>query len=188
MARALRRIAVTLIGLSALLALVWLIRHPLGIQQYSVIMLLTGFGLYLLGRILRTDTSSGAGRALGSLLWNLAAVFVAVIVSIWILGWVSSLQSDVFPGVISSRVPDLAVGAIATGLGAFAVQRLGLGRKWGAKPFIVAEGRGPTMEGTRLAGKQDTLGKPIRRGGRTIGSVIMGEVSGAVKSTMRVGR
>ena len=46
-------------GLSALLALVWLIRQPLGIQQYSVIMLLTGFGLYLLGRILRTETSSG---------------------------------------------------------------------------------------------------------------------------------
>src|SRR5207249_3420296 len=124
MSRAIRRIAVTLTGLSALLALVWLIRQPLGIQQYSVIMLLTGFGLYLLGRILRTETSSGAGRALGSILWNLAAAFVGIIVSIWILSWVASLQSDVFPGVISSRVPDLAVGA-------FAVQRLGLARKWG---------------------------------------------------------
>src|SRR5881275_81756 len=184
MSRAIRRIAITLTGLSALLALVWLIRQPLGILQYSVIMLLTGFGLYFLGRILRTETSSGVGRALGSLLWNLAPAFVAVIVSIWILGWVAALQSDVFPGLISSRVPDLAVGAIATGLGAFAVQRLGLARKWGAKPFIVPEGRGPTMEGTRLAEKQDTLGMPIRRGGRTIGGVLPGEVSSSFKTPM----
>ena len=184
MSRAIRRIAVTLTGMSALLALVWLIRQPLGIQQYSVIMLLTGFGLYFLGRILRTETSSGAGRALGSILWNLAATFVAIIVSIWILSWVASLQSDVFPGLISSRVPDLAVGAIATGLGAFTVQRLSLARKWGAKPFIVPEGRGPTMEGTRLAVKQDTLGMPIRRGGRTIGCVLLGEVSSSFKTPM----
>src|SRR5213596_3280851 len=184
MSRAIRRIAVTLTGSSALLALVWLIRQPLGIQQYSVVMLLAGFGLYFLGRILRTETSSGAGRALGSILWNLVAAFVAIIVSIWILGWVASLQSDVFPGVISSRVPDLAVGAIATGLGAFAAQRLGLARKWGAKPFIVPEGRGPTMEGTRLAVKQDTLGMPIRRGGRTIGCVLLGEVSSSFKTPM----
>ena len=54
MSGAIRRIAVTLTGLSALLALVWLIRQPLGIQHYSVIMLLTGLGLYFLGRILRT--------------------------------------------------------------------------------------------------------------------------------------
>src|SRR5438034_2357861 len=147
-------------------------------------MLLTGFGLYLLGRILRTETSSGAGRALSSILCNLAAAFVAIIVSIWILSWVAALQSDVFPGVISSRVPDLAVGAIATGLGAFAVQRLGLARKWGAKPFIVPEGRGPTMEGTRLAVKQDTLGMPIRRGGRTICCVLLGEVSSSFKTPM----
>src|SRR5205809_6807032 len=105
MSRAIRRIAVTLTGLSALLALVWLIRQPLGIQQYSVIMLLTGFGLYLLGRLLRTETSSGAGRALSSSLWNLAAAFLALIVSIWILSWVSALPSDAFPAVISSRAP-----------------------------------------------------------------------------------
>src|SRR5438093_6087294 len=129
MSRAIWRIAVTLTSMSALLALVWLIRQPLGIQQYSVVILLTGFGLYFLGRILRTETKSGAGRALGGLLWNLTAAFVAIIVSIWILSWVASLQSDVFPGVISSQVPNLAVGAIATGLGAFAVQRLGLARK-----------------------------------------------------------
>src|SRR5207247_9401760 len=65
-----------------------------------------------------------------------------------------------------------------------AVQRMGLARKWGAKPFIVPEGRGPTMEGTRLAVKQDTLGMPIRRGGRTIGCVLLGEVSSSFKTPM----
>src|SRR2546422_5580771 len=188
MSNAVRRITVTLTGMSALLALVWIIRQPLGVQQYSVVMLVTGFVLYFLGWVLRTETSSGAGRALGSILWNLAAAFVAIIVSIWILGWVASLQSDVFPGVISSQVPDLAVGVIAIGLGAFAVQRLGLARKWGAKPFIVPEGRGPTMEGTRIAVKQDTLGMPIRRGGRTIGSEIRGKVEGPSKPRVGMSR
>src|SRR2546426_12160866 len=87
MSRATRRAAVTLGGISALLGVVWLIRGPLGIQQYSVTILLVGFGLFFLGRVLRTETNSGAGRALVSLLWNLLAAFVGIILSIWILGW-----------------------------------------------------------------------------------------------------
>ncbi len=112
-----RRIAGTFSGLSALLALIWLIRGPLGIQSSSTTLLLTAFGLFFAGRVLRTETNSGVGRALVSLLWNLTAGFVGIILSIWILGWIASLQSSVFPTMISSWVPDLVIGAIATGLG-----------------------------------------------------------------------
>ena len=183
MSIATRRAAVTLGGISALLGVVWLIRGPLGIQQYSVTILLVGFGLFFLGRVLRTQTNSGAGRALVSLLWNLLAAFVGIILSIWILGWVASLQSDVFPTMISRWVPDLVIGGIAAGLGAYAVQKSGLARGR-TTPFLVTEGKGPTMEGTRLIVKQDTVGMPIRRQGRTIGCVLLGEVATSFKTPM----
>ena len=183
MSIATRRAAVTLGGISALLGVVWLIRGPLGIQQYSVTILLVGFGLFFLGRVLRTETNSGAGRALVSLLWNLLAAFVGIILSIWILGWVASLQSDVFPTMISRWVPDLVIGGIAVGLGAYAVQKSGLARGR-TTPFLVTEGKGPTMEGTRLIVKQDTVGMPIRRQGRTIGCVLLGEVATSFKTPM----
>src|SRR5207244_9113626 len=147
MSIATRRAAVTLGGISALLGVVWLIRGPLGIQQYSVTILLVGFGLFFLGRVLRTQTNSGAGRALVSLLWNLLAAFVGIILSIWILGWVASLQSDVFPTMISRWVQDLVIGGIAVGLGAYAVQKSGLGRGR-TSPFLVNGCKGATSDGT----------------------------------------
>src|SRR5438046_10453826 len=180
-----RRIAGTFSGLSAILALVWLIRGPLGIQSSSTTLLLTAFGLFFAGRVLRTETNSGVGRALVSFLWNLTAGFVGIILSIWILGWIASLQSSIFPTTISSWVPDLVIGAIATGLGAYAVQKSGLAKR-AVKPFLVAEGRGPTMKGTKLTVKQDTVGMPIRREGRTIGCVLLGEVSTSLKTTMGI--
>jgi len=183
MSTATRRTAVTLGGISALLGLVWLIRGPLGIQQFSITLLLVGFGLFFLGRVLRTETNSGPGRALVSLLWNLLAAFVGIILSIWILGWVASLQSDVFPTMISRWVPDLVIASIAVGLGAYAIQKSGLARGR-TTPFLVTEGKGPTMEGTRLVVKQDTVGMPIRRQGRTIGCVLLGEVATSFKTPM----
>ncbi len=179
-----QRTAATLTGISALLGLVWLIRGPLGIQQYTVSLLFAAFGFYLIGRLLRTETNSGAGRAFVTFLWNLVAASVGIILTIWILGWVASLQSDVFPTVISRWVPDLAVAAITAGLGAYAVQKIGLARRGAATPFVVAEGKGPTMEGTKLTVKHDTVGMPIRREGRTIGCVLLGEVSSSFKTPM----
>ena len=179
-----RRMATTLGGMSAILGLIWLIRAPLGLQQFSVSLLLTGFSLFFLGRVFRAETISGQGRAVASFLWNLVAAFVGIILTIWIFGWVASLQSDVFPSIISRWVSDLAVAAITAGLGAFAIQRLGLTRRRSATPFVVTEGKGPTMEGTKLTVKQDTVGMPIRREGRTIGCVLLGEVSTSFKTPM----
>src|SRR5436309_4130326 len=61
-----RRIAGTLTGISAILALIWIIRGPLGIQQYSPSLLLAGFSLGFLGRVFRTETISGAGERLSA--------------------------------------------------------------------------------------------------------------------------
>src|SRR5437879_2845778 len=185
MSLVLMRITGRFSGLSALLAIILLTRGPLGIQSSSTTLLLTAFDLFFAGRVLRTETNSGVGRALVSLLWNLTAGFVGIILSIWILGWIASLQSSVFPTMISSLVPDLVIGAIATGLGAYPVQKSGLARRT-ATPFLVAEGRGPTMEGTKLTVKQDTVGMPVRREGRTIGCVLLGEVSTSFKTPMGI--
>lgn len=170
--------------MSVLLILIWLVRGLVGIQQYSVTILLASFSLAFLGRILRTNTSEGAGRLVASFLWNLTAGLVTIILATWLLVWVASLQSDVFPTIISSRIPDLVIGAIAAGLGAYAVQKSGLARKWAPTPFVITEGSGPVLEGTRLTVKQDTVGMPIRREGRTIGCVLLGEVSSSFKTPM----
>src|SRR5438094_1981457 len=180
-----RRIAGTFSGLSALLALIWLIRGPLGIQSSSNTLLLTAFGLFFAGRVLRTEANSGVGRALVSFLWNLTAGFVGIILSIWILGWIASLQSSVFPTMISSWVPDLVIGAIATGLGVYAVQKSGLARR-AVTPCLAAEVTGPTMAGTILTVRPQTVGMPIRRAGRTIGCVLLGEVSTSFKTPMGI--
>src|SRR5712692_1589725 len=104
MSLATRRIATTLGGISAILALVWLIRGPLVLQQYSASILLAGIGLFFLGRVFRTETNSGPGRAVASLLWNLTSAFVGIILSIWILGLVGYIKSNDYKNKISRRV------------------------------------------------------------------------------------
>ena len=71
---AFKRAATTLGGLSMLLGIIWLIRQPVGLEQYSLNLLLISFGLFFLGRLLRTETNSGVGRTLVTILWNLAGI------------------------------------------------------------------------------------------------------------------
>ena len=179
-----RTTAGALAGLSGLFILIWLVRGLIGFQQYSTTILLASFSLVFLGRILRTNTSEGPSRLVASFLWNLVAAFVTIILAILVLGWVASLQSSTFPTIISSQVPDLVIVAIAAGLGTYAVQKSGLAGKWAPTPFIVTEGSGPVMEGTKVTVKHDTVGMPIRREGRTIGCVLLGEVSTSFKTPM----
>src|SRR5712692_11059341 len=179
-----RTAAGALASIAGLLVIIWLIRGLVGFQQYSATILLASFSLAFLGRVLRTKTSEGPGRLVASFLWNLVAALFTITLAILILGWVASLQSSVFPTSISGQVPDLVIIAIAAGLGAYALQKSGLARKWAPTPFVVTEGSGPVMEGTKLAVKHDTVGMPIRREGRTIGCVLLGEVSTSFKTTM----
>jgi hypothetical protein len=180
---AFRRAASTLGGLSMLLGIIWLIRQPVGLEQYSLDLLLIGFSLFFIGRLLRIETNSGVGRAFVTLLWNFTEVFVGLTLTTLIFGWIASLQSDTFPATISRWIPDLVIGAIVTGFSAFALQRSSLAKRT-LTPFLVTEGKGPTMQGTKLVVKQDTVGMPIRREGRTIGCVLLGEVSTSFKTPM----
>jgi hypothetical protein len=180
---AFRRASTTLGSLSVLLGIIWLIRQPVGLEQYSLDLLLIGFGLFFLGRLLRTETNSGVGRTLVTLLWNLTGVLVGLTLTTLIFGWIASLQTDTFPAPISRWVPDLVIGAIVTGFSAFALQRSSLAKRT-LTPFLITEGKGPTMQGTKLVVKQDTVGMPIRREGRTIGCVLLGEVSTSFKTPM----
>ena len=184
-ASAFRKIAPTLTGLSFLLGIVWLIRGPLGVQQYTVMILLVAFSLGFLGRLFKTEIGSGAGRAFVSFLWGITAASVGLIIGIFVLGWIASLQSDVFPTVISSRVPYMVIAAIISGLGAYALQKSGLERRFSTlKAFVVPEGKGPMIEGTRLTVKKDTVAMPIQRGRRTIGCAILGEVAASFQTPM----
>jgi hypothetical protein len=179
MSSATRTTASVFAGLSALLVLIWLVRGLIGFQPYSLTILLVSFSLFFLGRILRTNTSEGTGRMVASFLWNLVAALVGIVLTILLLGWVETL-----PTIISREVSSLVIAAIAIGLGAYVVQKSGLARKWALTPFIVREGGGPAIEGTRLAVKHDTVGMPIRREGRTIGCVLLGDVSTSFKTPM----
>src|SRR5207244_12427045 len=96
-----------------------------------------------------------------------------------------TVKASVLPTPSSSGLPARGIGAIATGLGAYAAQQSGLARRT-ATPFLAPEGRCPTMEGTKLAVKQDTVGMPIRREGQTIGCVLLGEVSTSFKTPMGI--
>jgi len=174
-------------GMAALLILVWLVRGLLGIQQYSAEILVASFGLIFLGRVFKTRTSAGTGKAVSSLLWNLAAASIIVVLLTWLLGWVASIQSSVFPASISGRVPDLVIAAIATGLGAYAAHEFSPRRGQAVPsmpPFVVAEGNGPAIERTRLVVKHDTVGVPIRGERGTVGCVLLGDVAATFETPM----
>ena len=182
-ASATRKVAGILTGMSTIIAIVWLARGLLGVSQYTVTLILAGFGLAFIGRVFRTEITSGVGRAVVSLLGNIVVALVTIIFSIWILGWIAYLQGDTFPALISRQVPNLAIVAIVAGLGAYALQQSGLARRR-ETPFMVSEGKALAMEGTKLTVKHDTVGMPINRRGRTIGAVLLGEVSTSFKTPM----
>lgn len=175
------RQASTVLGtVAALLDLAWLVRGLLGLQSLSAALLLASFGAFLLGRVFKTETNQGLGRATTSFLGNLAVAFLGFIVSIWFLGWIASLQNDTFPAVLSSRVPDFAIGLVSTGLAAFAISRFTPAQKRGTpgKPaFLVSSGKGPVAGGASLSVRQDTVGMSIKSEGETIGCFLLGDLS-----------
>lgn len=184
---AFRRFSEVMGGMAAIVLLVWLIRGLVGIESYSLYLLLAGFGFVFLGRIFDTKTNSGAGRAISSFLWNLTAVSIIVILLIWFLGWIAGIQSDTLPAVISTKVPDLVIAAVVTGLGAYAAGKLsrGVRQATASQPaFVVREGAGPSMGEAKLSVKHDTVGLPIKRSGLAFGCVLLGDVSASFETPM----
>jgi hypothetical protein len=182
-----KRIAEALGGMGFLLGLVWIIRGILGIQQYSYDILVASFGLVFLSRLFMTKTNAGAARAVSTFLWNIAATAIFVVVGIWFFGWVASIQADVLPAAISSRVPTLVIVAIVAGLGAYAASKFYPGRRKAvpSRPaFLVGAGTGPASMGTRVTAKRDTVGLTIKRDGRTLGAVLLGDITASFETPM----
>jgi len=181
-----RRAAEALGGMAALLLLVWLIRGLLGIQEYWFYLLLVSFAFIFLGRIFSTRTNSGAARAVSSFLGNLTIASVIVILLIWFLGWVEP-PSGGFPSSFHTYLSDLVIVAIATGLGAYAAHKVNprsSRTSAGQPPFAVREGNGLVMGEVKLAAKHDTAGVPIRRSGRTVGCILLGDISASFETPM----
>jgi hypothetical protein len=177
--------------MAALVLLIWLIRGPLGIGSDSLYLLEAAFGFVLLGRIFDTKTNAGTGRAVSSFLWNLTATAIIVIILIWFLGWVASLQGagNEFPMALSNYAPDIVVAAIATGLGAYAANKLSPRRKRlsPAGPlFLVKGGADNSVGRAGLAPKHDSVGIPIKRAGRSVGCVVVGDLSASFETPMGI--
>jgi hypothetical protein len=174
-------------GISAFLVLVWLLRGIVGLQPYSAAILFVSFSAFLVGRLFKTETGQGLGRAISSFLGNLAVAFFGFIISIWFLGWIASVQNDTFPTILSGRVPSFAIGLVASGLAAYAVSRFSPRHKGGipTKPtFLVSSGSGPAIEGNRVMVKRDTVGMPIKSEGQPVGCILLGDLSTSFDTPM----
>jgi hypothetical protein len=191
--------------MAALLLLVWLVRGILSISQFSKDILLSSFALIFLSRAFSTRTRSGAGRAVSSFLWNIAIGCVIVVILIWFLGWVASVQKPVLSSVFSSSVPELVIVAIATGLLAYAVReltpraydgkhfafddwRLGVKKGGGLRaggPAITVRANSEVKAGkTTLSAKADTVALPMVRSGRTVGCILFGDIKASFETPM----
>jgi len=173
--------------MAALLLLVWLARTILSISQYSTEILLSSFGLILLSRVFSTRTRSGAGRAVSSFLWNVAIGCVIIVIAIWFLGWVASLQSSALPSGFSSAVPGLVIVVISTGLLAYAVRELTPRREnpFAGGPAILVHADSAVKAGkTTLSPKTDAIALPVKKSGRTVGCVLFGDVKASFETPM----
>lgn len=186
--RAARRISEAFSGMAAIVLLVWLIRAPLGVGGYSLYLLEASFCFILLGRIFDTKTNSGTGHALSSFLWNLTAAAIIVIVLIWFLGWIATLQPGYpFPSTLSSLVPDLVIAAVATGLGAYAANKVSPRRRRlmaSGPPFLIRGGAENVAGKAGLVAKHDAVGIPVKRSGRSVGCVVNGDISASFETPM----
>jgi hypothetical protein len=174
--------------MSALLLLVWLVQGVLSISPDTAKwFLLSSFALVFLSRVFSTRTRLGTGRAISSFLWNLAASCILILIAIWFLGWVASVHGPAFPTDISKYVPDLVIAAISTGLLAYAVRELTPRREnplASGPPILLRAGSAVTAGKTTLSAKTDTIALFVKRSGRTIGSILLGDVKSSFETPM----
>lgn len=185
LAWATRRVAEASGGMAAILIIVWLFRGTLSIERYSFDMLFASFSLVFLALIFDTRTNSGPGRAVSSFLWNLTMASVLVIVLIWLLEWIATAKD--FPSSLASAVSDLVVAALITGLGAFASHKFSprRGQTAVSSPlFAVHAGQVTSMGEVRVTAKRDAVGAVVKRSGRVVGCVILGDLQGTFNTPM----
>jgi hypothetical protein len=166
------------------IVLVWLLRGFFGLDSYSYDLIVISLSLIFVGSALSTRTSLGAARAVSSFLGNIAGGSVAAIVVIWILEWI---EGSGFPTVISSKIADLVILALATGLVAFAVRAAARDdRRFRAKarPLLVPAGTRVSREGVEFASATDAVAIPVLKRGRPFADVLFGELRASFESPM----
>jgi len=181
-----RRVASAFGTMAALLLLVWLVRGILSISAYSTEILVASFGLIFLSRAFSTRTRFGAGRAVSSFLGNVAIGCIVIVIAIWFLGWVASLQGNSLTE-FSNAVPDLVIAAISTGLLAYVIRELTPRREnpfAGGPPILVRADSGVKAGKTTVSAKADTIALPMTRWGKTVGCVLFGDVKASFETPM----
>ncbi|MGP8124456.1 MAG: hypothetical protein ACLQEQ_01095 [Nitrososphaerales archaeon] len=175
--------------MAVLLLLIWLVRGVLTISQYSTEILVASFALGMLGLAFNTRTRSGPARAVSSFLGNITGGLILVVILIWFLGWVASIQGSPLSSAISGRVTDLVIAAIATGLLAYVVHALTPARERfhvGGPAILVHANSSVSTGRTTLSPKADTVALPITRSrsGRTVGCVVFGDIKASFDTPM----
>lgn len=187
LAYGIRRVASVLGSIATLLLLVWLARGILSLSAYSFDFLLAIFGLIFLKGLLDTRTNMGVVRAASSFLWNILGNSVLIIVMIWILGWIAGIQSDTLPSRITQQVPNLAIAAVVAGIGGYAAYQL-------APRVKGPVARGPAISispslslnfgDVKLSPRKDSIMLPIRGARRTLGALVLGDVTATFETPM----
>src|SRR5215467_12347792 len=173
--------------IGTLVLLAWLARGLIFLSQYSETLLVACFSLFFVKGLLDTRTNLGVRRAVSSFLGNIAGNLVLILVLIVVLGWIAGLQGDSLPSIISRQVPSLVIVLVVAAIGAYGFYQ------------IAPKVRGPTARGpallvsptssidfgeVKVAPKKDSVTLPIRGTRRTIGAVVLGDVTTTFETPM----
>lgn len=172
-------------GMAAILLFVWLFRGVIGISGYSEDIILATLSLIFLSSAFNTRANTGLARAVSSFLGNLTGASIISILLIWFLEWIAGAKY--FPREIANFVPGLAITAIATGLGAFAAHEFRPRRTQASVSyplFTIRAGEGPSLGSARLAAKKDVVAASVKKSGKVVGCVILGDLQASFNTPM----
>jgi hypothetical protein len=173
--------------IGAVLVLVWLLRGLLAVSQYSETLLIASFGAGFIAQGFDTNLSRGVPRAISSFLWNMAWQCIFIIVMIWFLGWIATLQADSLPVALGSKVPDLLIVAIFLGLASFIARQASQSSKEinaGGPALILRQASATDLGSAKLSVKSDSIGLPVRSPKKIVGCVILGDLNAVFETPM----
>jgi hypothetical protein len=170
-----------------LLLLVWLARGILSLSNYSADFLIAVFGLYFVKGLLDTRTNLGLRRAVSSFLGSVVGSIVLILILILVLGWIAGLQGDPLPARITQPVPNLVIVAVIAGIGAYAFYQIApriRGPVARGPAVLVSPSTSLDFGEVRVSTKKDSVTLPIRGTRRTIGAVVLGDVTTTFETPM----
>jgi hypothetical protein len=184
-----RKVASAFGGAAAIIVIFWLLRGLFGISAYSLYFLLAILGFLFLAAILKTRTNAGAVRAVSSFFGNLSLFSLGAIITIWVLGWIASLQGGGFPKVLYASIPDLVIATLATGVVALTLSKIAppleAVRPTG-KPMVVNAGTSVNLDGVELSTINEGLAVPMRFSKKSSGYVLFSDLGASMETPMGV--